>query len=62
MKARVSEHQDVSPRTGKQVKGTLTKLIRDDMLNRDQTVSWGDLFIIGKESNHYWKKKRKPFH
>ena len=33
MKVRVLEHQGVSPRTGKQVKGNLSTLVRDHMLN-----------------------------
>ena len=53
MKVRVSEHQGVSPRTGEQVKGTLSKSVRDHMLNCDHTVAWEDFSIIGRESNHY---------
>ena len=40
MKVRVSEHQGVSPRTGKRVKGTLSTSVRDHMLNYDHTVAW----------------------
>ena len=53
MKVRVSEHQDVSPRTGKRVKGTLSTSVRDHMLDCDHTVAWEDFSIIGRESNHY---------
>ena len=44
MTVRVSEHQVVSPTTGKQVKGKS---------NCDHTVVWEDFSIIGRESNHY---------
>ena len=53
MKVRVSEHQGVSPRTGKRVKGTLSTLVRDHMLDCDHRVGWEDFSIIGRESNHY---------
>ena len=53
MKVRVSEYQGVSPRTGKQVKGTLSTSVRDHMLDCDHIVTWEDFFIIGRESNHY---------
>ena len=53
MKVRVSEHQGVSPRTGKRVKGTLSTSVRDHMLDCDHTVAWEDFSIIGRESNHY---------
>ena len=53
MKVRVSEHQGVSPRTGKRVKGTLSTSVRDHMLDCDHRVAWEDFSIIGRESNHY---------
>ena len=34
-----AEAQSVSPRTGKQIKGTLPTLVRDQMLNCDHTVA-----------------------
>ena len=40
MKILVSEHEGMSPRKGKQVKGTLSTSVRDHMLNYDHTVSW----------------------
>ena len=46
MKFRVSEHQGVSPRTGKRVKGTLSTSVRD------HKVAWEDFCIISRESNH----------
>ena len=53
MKVQVSEHQSVSPKTGKQVKGTLSTSLRDHMLDCDHRVAWEDFSIIGRESNHY---------
>ena len=52
MKNRVSEHQSVSIRTGKRVKGTLYTSV-DHMLDCDHIVAWEDFCIIGRESNHY---------
>ena len=48
MKALISEHQGVSPRTG-----TLSTSVRDHMLNCNHAVAWEDFSIIGSESNHY---------
>ena len=45
--------QGVSPRTGKQVKGTLSTSVRDHMLSCDHTVAWEDFSMIGRASNHY---------
>ena len=53
MKIQVSEHQGVSPRTGKQVKAMLSVSLRDHMLDRNHTVAWEDFSIIGRESKHY---------
>ena len=53
MKVRVSEHQGMSPRTGKRVKSSLSTLVRDHMLDCDHIVAWADFSIIGRESNHY---------
>ena len=53
MKVWISEHKGVSPRTDKRVKGTLSTLVRDHMLDCDHTVGWEDFSIIGRESNHY---------
>ena len=39
MKVRVSEHQGVSPRTGKHLKGTLSTSVRDQMLDCDHVVA-----------------------
>ena len=59
MKVRISEHQGVSPRTGKRVKGTLSASVRDHMLNCNHTVAWEDFSIIGRESNHYLLETKK---
>ena len=53
MKVRVSEHQVVSSRTGKRVKGTLPTKVRDHLLNCDRAVAWEYYSLIGRESNHY---------
>ena len=53
MKVRVSEHQGLSLRTGKRVKGTFSKSERNKMLDCYNTVVWEDFSIIGRESNHY---------
>ena len=53
MKVQDSEHQGVSPRTGKQVKVSLFTSVRDHMLNCDHTVAWEDFSIISRESKHY---------
>ena len=52
-KVRVSEHQGVSPRTGKPVKGTLSTSVRDHMLVCDHRVLYEDFKFLGNESNKY---------
>ena len=51
-KVRVSDHQGVSPRTGKIVKGTLSTSVCDDMLEFGH-VTWDDIKVLGTESNHW---------
>ena len=51
-KVRVSEHQGVSPRTGKPVKGTLSTS-RDHTLVCDHKVVHEDFKFLGNESNIY---------
>ena len=53
MKVPVSEHQGVSPRTGKRVKSMLSTSVRDHMLDCDHIVFCKDFSIIGRESNHH---------
>ena len=52
-KVRVSEHQGVSPRTGKPVKGTLSTSVRDHMLVCDHKVVQEDFKFLGNESDRY---------
>ena len=52
-KVRVSEHQGVSPRTGKPVKGILSTSVRDHMLVCDHKVVREDFKFLGNESNRY---------
>ena len=52
IKAHISEHQGVSPITGKRVKGTSSTSVRDHMLDCDHIVTWEDASVIGRESNH----------
>ena len=52
-KVRVSEHQGVSPRTGKPVKGTLSTSVRDHMFVCDHKVVHEDFKFLGAESNRY---------
>ena len=53
-KVRVSEHQGVSPRMGKPVKGTLSTSVRDHMLVCDHKVVHEDFKFLGNESNRYF--------
>ena len=53
IKVRVSEHQGVSPRTGKHLKGTLSTSVRDHVLDCKHVVAWGDFKVLGWESNHW---------
>ena len=52
-KVRVSEHQSVSPRTSKPVKGTLSTSVRDHMLVCDHKVVHEDFKFLGNASNRY---------
>ena len=52
-KVRVSEHQGVSPRTGKPVKGTLSTSVRDHILVCYHKVVHEDFRFLGNESNRY---------
>ena len=53
MKVRVSEHQGVSPQTGKHLKGTLSTSVRDHMLDCNHIVTWDDFKVLGRKSNHW---------
>ena len=58
-KVRVSEHQGVSPRTGKPVKGTLSTSVRDHVLVSDHKVLHEDFKFLGNESNKYLLELKK---
>ena len=51
-KVRVLEHQGVSSRTGKHLRGTLSTSARDPMLDCNHIVAWNDFKVLGRESNH----------
>ena len=53
MKFRISEHQEVSPRTVKHLKGTLSTSVRDHMLDCNHVVAKDDFKVLGRESNHW---------
>ena len=53
LKVRISEHQGVSPRTGKHLKGTLSTSVRDHMFDCHHVVAWDDFKVFGRESNHW---------
>ena len=62
MKVRISEHQGgMSPRTGKQVKGILSTLVRFRMWNCSHVIAWKDFSFIGRESNHYLLETKGSF-
>ena len=58
LKVRVSEHQGVSPWTGKIVKGTLSTSVCDHMPECDHIVAWNDFEVLGRESNHSLRLRR----
>ena len=53
MKVRVSEHQGLSPQTGKPLKGTFSTSVRDHMLDCTHVVAWDDFTVLGRKSNHW---------
>ena len=53
MKVRVSEHQGVSPRTGKKLKGTLLTSMRDHVFDSNYLVDWNDRNEFWRESKHF---------
>ena len=59
MKVRGSEHQGVFPGTGKQLKSTLSKSVKDHMLNCDHTVVWEDFSIIDRKSKPYFLETKE---
>ena len=53
IKFRVSEHQGLSPRTGKHLKEILSTSVRDHMLDCNLMVAWDDIKVLERESNHW---------
>ena len=53
LKVRVSEHQGVSPRKGKIIKGTFSNSVRDHMLECDHIVTWDNFKVLERVSNHW---------
>ena len=53
MKVGISEHQGVSPRTGKHLKGTLSTSVRDHMFDCNYVVAWDVFKVLWRESNHW---------
>ena len=53
MKAKVSDHQEVSPGIGKHLKRTLPTSVRDHMLDCNHVVAWDEFKVLGRESNHW---------
>ena len=59
MKVRVSEHEGVSPQTGKHLKGTLSTFVRDHMLDCNHMVAWDNVKVLERESNHWLLEIKK---
>ena len=53
MKVKIWEHQGVSPRTGKHLKGTFSTSVRDHMLDSNHMVSSDDFKVLGRKSNRW---------
>ena len=53
MKIRVSEHQEVSPRTGKHLQGILSTTVRDHMLDCIHKVARDEFKLLWRASNHW---------
>ena len=53
MKVGISEHQGVSPRTGKHLKEILSTSVRGHMHDCNHMVAWDDFKVLGRESNHW---------
>ena len=54
MKVRVSKRQEVSSRTGKNLKGTLSTSVRYQMLDCNHMVACDDFKVLGRESNNWF--------
>ena len=55
MKVRVSEHQGISPRTGKLLHDHMLDCNRivDHMLDCNRIVAWDDFKVLWRETNHW---------
>ena len=53
IKVRVSEHQGISPRTGKHLRGTLSTSARGHMFDCNHIAAWNDFKVLGRESNQW---------
>ena len=62
MKVRFSEHQALSPRTGKHVRDHLTIFVRDHMLNCNHVLAREVFSFIGRESNHFLLETKKSLY
>ena len=58
MKVRVSEHQGVSPRKGKRVKGTLSTSVRDHMLDSNHYLLETKESLFIKRNNPSLNRKK----
>ena len=60
LNVRVSEHQGVSPWTGKIVKGTLSTYVRYHMFECNHIVTWHDFKVLGREiqTTGFWRLRR----
>ena len=61
-KVRVSEHQGVSPRRGKPVKGTSSTSVTDNMLVCDHYLVHEDFKFLSNESNRYFLELKEISH
>ena len=53
VKIRFLEHQRVSSRTGKNLKGTLSTFVRDHMLDCNYVVAFDYFKVLNRESNNW---------
>ena len=59
MKVRVSERQEISPRTGKYLKRTLPTTMRDQILDCNPIVAWDDFKVLGmSQIIDFWRLRR----
>lgn len=53
MKVRLSEHQDLAPRTDAQLKGTLSASVADNTLSFNHLVTWKCFSLVESPTNTY---------